>query len=233
MKIIFNADDYGMTKGITKGIIKSFTDGVVRSTTMIMNGYAVDYAVVQARKHPNLKVGIHLPLSFGKPLRDDVPALINEEGKFKFTSEFDPKNAPDLVQVEREWRTHIEAFLQTGLPLNHIDSHHHVHRWEHLMEIVVSLAKDYNVPVRYVPSIKDFPEIHLTEAMYDGFYEAGVREDVFEDILKAYPDAKSVEVMTHPAIIDDKLREISSYVDRRADELEILTKIAIPDWAEI
>lgn len=233
MRILFNADDYGITKGVTDGIIESFTNGIVRSTTMIMNGYAVDYAVTAAKKHPGLKVGIHLALTFGKPLLEDVPELVDEAGKFKFVSRYNPDNSPDLEQLEREWRAQIEAFLATGLPLNHIDSHHHVHQWEVLENLVVLLAKEYKVPVRYVPSIKKHPEIHLTEKMFDGFYDAGVSTTVFEDVLRKYPDAESVEVMTHPAFIDNKLREISSYVDKRTDELEILTNLTIPDWAEV
>lgn len=233
MRIVFNADDFGLTKGITDGIIKSFTDGVVRATTLMMNGNAVEYAAKKARNYPELRVGIHLVLTYGKPLRKDVLDLVNEEGEFKFVSEYNPQNSPNLMQLELEWRTQIEAFLALGLTLDHIDSHHHVHQWEVLENLVVKLAKEYNVPVRCVPSIKKHPEILLTEVMWDGFYKDGVTNNIFEDILNTYPNALSVEVMTHPAYIDDELREISTYVDERVDELKILTNLTVPDWAEI
>lgn len=233
MKIIFNADDFGLTKGITDGIVTSFTDGVVRATTLMMNGNAVAYAVNEAKKHPTLKVGIHLVLTYGKPLHHDVPDLIDANGEFKFVSDYDPNNTPNLVELELEWRTQIEAFIATGLTLDHIDSHHHVHRWEVLTALIVKLAEEYNVPVRSVPSIKEYPHILLTEVMWDGFYEDGVTENVFSDILIAHPQARSVEVMTHPAYVDDELRGVSSYVDKRLDELDILTNLTVPDWAEV
>lgn len=231
MKVLFNADDFGLTKGVTDGIIQSYTNGVVRATTLMMNGKAVDYAVEQAKKHPHLKVGIHLVLSYGKPLNDDVTDLVDQDGKFKFVSQYDEANSPNIEQVEREWRTQIEAFLKTGLPMHHIDSHHHVHRWDVLKEVVIKLAKDYDVPVRNVPSLKEHPQILLTEKLWTDFYDEGVTEDIFEQIRQL--NATSIEVMTHPAIVDDELREISSYTDKRTEELEILTNLEVPNWAKI
>lgn len=231
MKVVFNADDYGLTRGVTDGIIQSYKNGVVRSTTMMMNGLAVDFAVEQAKLNPGLKIGIHLVLSWGKPISSDVNDLLNKEGTFKFHSTFDSQNKPNIEQVEKEWRAQIEAFLKTGIPLHHIDSHHHVHSWGILKDLVIKLAKEFNVPVRSVPSLQDHPDILLTESLWLDFYAEGVHKHVFEDIKNL--DVKSVEVMTHPAIVDEELRQISSYTDLRTLELEILTNLNVPDWAKI
>lgn len=230
MKVLFNADDYGLTKGVTDGIIKAHVEGVVHATTLMMNGNAVAYAVEQAKQHPNLRVGIHLVLTWGKPLRDDVSDLINEAGTFKFNSTFAEMEAPDVHQVEKEWRTQIEAFLATGLTLHHIDSHHHVHGWEPLKEVVYKLAKDFQVPVRYVDSLKESPEILLTDTLYVGFYGEGVGRDLFEK-LHGLP-VESVEVMTHPAYVDSDLQQVSSYTSKRKEELDILCSLKVPDWVE-
>lgn len=229
MKVLFNADDFGLTKGITDGIIKAHTNGVVGGTTLMMNGNAVQYAVQQAKLNPTLKVGIHLVLTWGKPILSDVPTLTDEFGHFRFTSIMG--DAPDKEAVKREWTAQIEAFLQTGLTLNHIDSHHHVHGWEPLKEVVVELSKKYNVPVRYMPSLKQFPDILLTETLWDGFYSDGVSENIFDELAEL--SAASVEVMTHPAYIDDEIRGISSYLEKREEELEILTNLAVPHWVTL
>lgn len=230
MKVLFNADDYGLTKGVTDGIIKAHEEGFVHATTLMMNGNAVAYAVEQAKQHPNLRVGIHLVLTWGKPLRDDVSDLINEVGTFKFNSAFAEMEAPDVHQVEKEWRTQIEAFLATGLTLHHIDSHHHVHGWEPLKEVVYKLAKDFQVPVRYVDSLKESPEILLTDTLYVGFYGEGVGRNLFEK-LHGLP-VESVEVMTHPAYVDSDLQQVSSYTSKRKEELDILCSLKVPDWVE-
>lgn len=229
MKVLFNADDFGLTKGITDGIIEAHTKGVVNSTTLMMNGNAVQYAVKQAKQQPTLKIGIHLVLTWGKPILQDVPALIDNNGHFLFTSIMN--ETPNIEAVKREWTAQIEAFLQTGLQLSHIDSHHHVHGWKPLKDVVSQLAKQYNVPVRYMPSLSQSPEILLTETLWDGFYSDGVSANIFDEL--SHLSVSSVEVMTHPAYIDDEIRSISSYVEKREEELKILTNLTVPNWVTL
>ena len=231
MKVLFNADDFGLTKGVTDGIIQAHKKGVVGSTTLMVNGKAFDYAVEEAKKYPTLKVGIHLVLTWGKPISNQVPQLLDENGHFKYNSNYMDMDAPNIEAVEKEWRSQIEAFLATGLKLNHMDSHHHVHGWDPLKEIVLRLAREYTVPVRYVDSLRDYPEQLLTEALYLDFYGKGIENNIFEHLQNL--DKKSVEIMTHPAIIDDDLRSISSYTDKRKRELEILCSLKIPEWIEL
>lgn len=231
MKVIFNADDFGLTKGITDGIIKSHTNGVVKTTTLMMNGLAVDYAVTQARLHPTLNVGIHLVLSWGKPLDTQIFNLVNSDGFFKYDNKYERMPPPDLEQVEREWETQINAFLATGLTLHHMDSHHHIHGWKPLQDIIIKLALKYNVPVRYAESLKAYPDLLLTDTLYTGFYNKGVTKHIFEN-LKAY-HVRSIEVMTHPAYVDEQLWQVSSYVNKRKEELDILCQLTIPNWATV
>lgn len=231
MIILFNADDFGLTKGVTDGILKAHKDGIIGSTTMIMNGHACDYAVRQAKKHPTLKVGIHLVLTWGIPLNDQVPNLVNDQGTFKYTNRFEEMESPQIEQVEKEWQTQIEAFLATGLPLHHIDSHHHVHGWLPLKEVVIRLAKKYNVPVRYVDSLKNYPDLLLTETLWTHFYAEGVTDNIFSDLK--HLNVRTVEVMTHPAYVDQDLHQISSYAKQREIELNILCNVDVPDWADL
>ncbi|WP_106496102.1 chitin disaccharide deacetylase [Lentibacillus sp. Marseille-P4043] len=231
MKVLFNADDFGLTKGVTDGIIKAHINGVVGATTIMMNGYAVDYAVTQAKQHPSLKVGVHLVLTWGKPLRNDVPNLVTSDGTFIYKNTFRDMPYPNVDQVEQEWRTQINAFLKTGLPLHHLDSHHHVHGWEPLKKVIIKLAAEYDVPVRYVESLADHHDILLTDTLWVDFYGDGVNENVFEELRTL--NVNTVEVMTHPAYIDDELLQVSSYLDKRKEELGLLCKLATPSWVDL
>lgn len=228
VKVLFNADDFGLTKGVTDGILHSHTNGVVQSTTLMMNGLATEYAVEKAKLFPSLHVGIHLVLTYGKPLSEDVPTLVNEQGVFRYTNAFLKMEPPNLEEVEKEWRAQLDAFLATGLPLHHIDSHHHVHGWDVFKELIVKLSNEYQVPVRYTDSIKNYPDILLTDSLWLDFYEDGATEDLFSRLKSL--ESKSVEIMTHPAIVDLDLRSVSSYQDKREDELHILCNIKIPEW---
>lgn len=229
MKVLFNADDFGLTRGITDGIIKSHTNGVVKTTTLIMNGLAVDYAVRQAHLHPTLKVGIHLVLTWGKPLGMHVSDLVNVDGFFKYNNRYELMPYPNLEQVEKEWEAQIKAFIATGLKLHHIDSHHHIHGWEPLQNIIINLAQKYHVPVRFVESLKAYPDLLLTDMLYTEFYGEGVTGHIFEKLKKYH--VNSIEVMTHPAYVDEELNQVSSYIEEREKELDILCHLIVPDWA--
>ncbi|GIO23589.1 chitin disaccharide deacetylase [Oceanobacillus sp. J11TS1] len=232
MRVEINADDFGLTKGVTDGIIQAHQDGCVTSTTLMMNGLATDYAIEKAKENPALKVGIHLVLTWGSPLHSSVQNLVNTDGTFKFTSSFNDNDlaALEISEIELEWRTQLDAFLATGLSLDHIDSHHHVHGWPPLKNLVIQLAKDYEVPVRYVDSLADHPEICWTDKVWLGFYKKGVTDDLFDVIQNE--KVSSIEVMTHPGRVDEDLRTISSYTDPRENEIEILSRIKVPDWAK-
>ncbi|TLQ04232.1 carbohydrate deacetylase [Marinilactibacillus psychrotolerans] len=226
MDIIINADDFGLSSGVNEGIIDTHLNGVVTRTTLLMNGHAVEEAVRLAKNHPSLKVGIHLTFTFGRPLNQKATSeLTNADGKFKFSSIETPLSQLEIRQIKNEWQSQIEAFRQTGLELDHIDSHHHVHGWTDLKKVILELGTLYHVPIRYTKTIKDHPEHTLTEYAWLNFYEDGVDHHLFEYLTDLpYP---TVEVMTHPAVIDEKLKTVSSYVSYREIERQLL-KTMVP-----
>ncbi|WP_258871224.1 ChbG/HpnK family deacetylase [Virgibacillus dokdonensis] len=124
----------------------------------------------------------------------------------------------------------MDAFLSSGLPLHHIDSHHHVHGWKALKSVIIELATMYQVPIRYTESLRNESDLLLTEQIWTHFYDSGVNNNLFSH-LKDLPD-KHVEVMTHPGFVDDDLRQQSSYTLKREEELELLCSLQLPNWAE-
>ena len=108
-KVIINADDFGLSRGVNYGIIDTHLKGIVTSATMMMNAKATKHAISLAKDTPSLKVGVHLVLTWGKPLLDDVPSLVDETGKFKkqivvYSNPF----SISLDDLEREWTAQIE-----------------------------------------------------------------------------------------------------------------------------
>ncbi|WP_066187168.1 chitin disaccharide deacetylase [Gracilibacillus timonensis] len=231
MDILFNADDFGITKGVSNGIIQAHQHGVISSTTIMMNGLAVDYAIDLAKQCPSLDIGLHLILTSGKPLFSPTSSLTNERGMFRFTNRFYEMDIPCLDDVRDEWRAQIEAFLATGLPLHHLDSHHHIHGWQPLKEIVIELADKYQIPVRCQDTFRDRTDLLLTEALWVDFYGDGAGLNIFER-LHTY-SFSSVEVMTHPGRCDGDLYTMSSYTVQREKELDILCNLSIPSWANV
>ena len=82
--IIINADDFGLSKGVNKGIYQLFMQRVVTSTSMLANLPGFHQAAEMAKANPELSVGIHLNLTYGKPLlaRQEVKTLVDSAGNF-------------------------------------------------------------------------------------------------------------------------------------------------------
>lgn len=126
--LIVNADDFGASAGINRGILESYTRGVVTSTSLMVTGGAVREAVAMSRDHPALAVGLHFD-------------VCGEDER-----EFDTDNA---AAVREEFRRQLDGFhrLMGRLP-THVDSHRHVHRDEHLMPVFREMVAPLGVPLR-------------------------------------------------------------------------------------
>jgi hopanoid biosynthesis associated protein HpnK len=156
-QLLVNADDFGLSRGITDGIIAAHQRGIVTSTSMIASGRGFDDAVAKARANPNLGVGVHLTLVEELPVAapQEIPTLIQSNGRF-------PKNYSMLMQglllwrirrkdVEREFRAQIEKCINAGLRPTHLDSHQHVHALPSLFRMVLRLAREYKIAGVRIP----------------------------------------------------------------------------------
>lgn len=230
IQLIVNADDFGYSSGVNYGIIDTHLNGIVNSATMMMNMEGTDHAIQLAKEHPSLQVGIHLVLTCGKPLLQDVSSLTNEEGFFQSLSELRAKKDQVLLEdIEREWTAQIEKFLSSGIPLTHMDSHHHVHTIEELLPIVQRLSKKYNLPVRangveQIQGVEPFSDVALLD-----FYGDGVKIDYFSMLKERNPEYNKIEVMAHPAYLDNALLKGSSYTYPRLEEVDVLKAVVLPE----
>lgn len=227
INLIVNADDFGFSRGVNHGIIDSFLYGIVNSTTMMMNMDGTDHAVQLAKQYSDFRIGIHLVLTCGKPILDNVPSLVDDNEQFYSLSAFNP-NDISLQELEREWTAQIDRFIRSGLKPTHLDSHHHVHTMKELYPVVKRLSLKYDLPVRRnryisIPDVKSFTDVSLSD-----FYGDGVRPEYFSKLSGRMYDGLTVEVMCHPAYIDNKLLIGSSYTYQRLIELEILTTVQLP-----
>lgn len=225
-KWIINADDFGYSKGVNYGIIEAHQQGIVTSATLMANMPGATHAAALAKDNPNLGVGVHLVLTIGKPLSEDVPSLIDENGHFLRYNEL--VNNAQPTDVEKEWTAQIEYCLSLGIKPTHFDSHHHVHQHPNIYPVVEKLAEKYQVPIRFVPDGKK--EIQPVPFLCTDFYGDHLTVEhtitLFQQLLKQ----DVVEIMTHPAFIDYELMTGSSYHLERPKELMILTHPKIQEF---
>ncbi|WP_349408340.1 chitin disaccharide deacetylase [Pseudalkalibacillus sp. SCS-8] len=224
-----NADDFGYSNGVNYGILDTYKYGIVNSTTMLMNMPGTAHAIQIAKENPDLLVGIHLTLTCGSPLTKSVSSLTDSDGQFRMTKSMEEYASIKLDDVEKEWEAQIHSFLETGLMPSHLDSHHHVHGLPRLLPIVKRLSEKYQLPVRNVFTDRDVDLSLLTDVFFSDFFGENVTVRYFKELVNRVEDGQSVEVMCHPAYLDQYVLSNSSYQEKRVEELDILTKVKLSE----
>lgn len=152
-KVIFNADDFGLTKGVNTGILKCFKSGIVTDSSLLMNFEATEDAV-KIIKRNKLNAGIHLNLTEGKPLSDKAHTLINKNGNFFNITKFSLRlmsNKISDADIAREFTAQIEKFLSKKLTPTHIDTHQYVHMFKKVCKAAIKTAREYRInKIRYL-----------------------------------------------------------------------------------
>lgn len=234
MKIIFNADDFGYSEAVNRGIVKCFKDGVLRSTTLMTNAFGFDDAIELSRKNPSLGIGVHLTLTFGKPLLNKINTLTDKNGNFHKLSFFEAGNQVDEEQLFEEWDAQIKKVISAGITPTHLDSHHHIHTFGTNTKVVKMLGEKYQLPIRnnLIQEQNKFEEIHFDVRIdqvgtikIDDEYSKNIEK--LEELFWREVEGKDiVEVMCHPAYLDYDIVENSSFVIPRVYQLKYLTKSA-------
>ncbi|KAF1682391.1 ChbG/HpnK family deacetylase [Veillonella sp. R32] len=169
IRLIVNADDFGLHEAVNEGIIKGHTEGIITSTSLLANGEAFDQAVGLAKNMPQLGIGVHTALVGGlKPLCDpaEVPTLL-ENGRF-LTSypEFVKKAVMGQINFEevyKELDKQFEKVVSTGLSITHADGHQHLHVLPQITPIMVTLLRRYGIKKMRIPAEDRFFRNGITQ----------------------------------------------------------------------
>ena len=134
-QLIVNADDFGYSKGINKGVLHAYKQGIVTSTSLMVNSVYAQDAVKIVKKEPLLGIGLHFVW------RDDDNMIrrniIHQLSRFT------------LKKVEEELIKQIRLFSGlVGKPPDHLNSHHHFHTLPHIFPIFRKHALQYQIPIR-------------------------------------------------------------------------------------
>jgi len=146
-QLIVNADDFGLTPAVNRGVVRAFQEGIVTSGSLLVTGSAFEDAVALGRQNPKLDIGLHLALVEERAVLgpDILPTLVDETGRFPRTSvEFIQRALLGGIswhEVEQEIAAQIALFQKTGLRLSHLDSHQHLHMFPPVFQIVRRLAR--------------------------------------------------------------------------------------------
>jgi predicted glycoside hydrolase/deacetylase ChbG (UPF0249 family) len=196
--LIVNADDFGYSQGINRGVARAHDEGIVTSATLVVNGRAVDDAVAVARARPKLSVGLHVNFT-------------NEGDRLV---EFD-----DPLTCRTEIRRQFDLFREKmGRLPTHIDSHQHVHRDRRRRPFFRELAREHGVPLRDCSPVL-FKGGFYAQWQYGVTDPSKVSYEALTRILGNELDGGFYELAVHPGYFDPGV-EMVYHRDR---ELEVET----------
>ncbi len=149
-KLIVNADDFGISEGINAGIIECFRNGIVRSTSLMSNIPGFEKSVQLLKKEPDLSVGLHLNITCGSSLSSprEISSLLDKNNTFYSLSRFMSRlflGRISLREVEKEFSAQIERVIESGINLEHIDSHRHIHFHPAIGRVLLGLSSRFGI----------------------------------------------------------------------------------------
>lgn len=132
-RLVVNADDFGRSPSINQAVIRAHREGILTTTSLMVNEPACDEAVALARENPGLGVGLHLTLLCGHSAlaQREIPGLVNERREFTNN----PAGAGFRYffkgglreQLRAEIHAQFQKFRATGLKMDHLNGHLHLH----------------------------------------------------------------------------------------------------------
>jgi predicted glycoside hydrolase/deacetylase ChbG (UPF0249 family) len=151
IRLVVNADDFGMSPTISRGILRAHRDGIVTSTSLLGNCADLEAARAELAAAPELGVGVHLALVEGAPVAApaSVASLLGPDGKLwprgqDFVAAW-LKGRILAGDVERELDAQVARVRDAGITIDHLDTHHHLGFLPVVGRAVEEIARRYGI----------------------------------------------------------------------------------------
>ena len=157
-KLVVNADDLGADGSRNEGIFAAIRAGVVTSASILVNGAAFDDAVriIRGEGFTRISWGVHVNLSEGMALCPGLRVLTDRCGCFRgkraahlLLSEREPVLLEE--EIGREIEAQVGRLKKTGIPINHLDGHQHVHVFPAVLGPAIRAAVGHRIPWFRIP----------------------------------------------------------------------------------
>jgi chitin disaccharide deacetylase len=226
--LIVNADDFGISAGVNRGILQAHEHGIVTSASLMVRYPAAIEACALAQTYPGLSIGLHV----------DLCEWVFTDGEWRKAYEIVPMDAPHAIaaELERQWITFCQM---VGRPPTHLDSHQHVHRSEPLRTILLSHAHREGINLR-----GENPHVRYCGSFYGQSnkghpYPEGITVETLIKIIRELPPG-TTELCCHPGQGTDvnsvyrmeRELERDSLCDARVREVIVAENISLRSFAD-
>lgn len=243
-RLIINADDFGLTEGVNRGILECYRQGTVKSTTLLVTGEAAGAAAELSNGFPELGVGLHVNLTAGAPVlpAGKIPTLVGADGLFPGMGAMVRRLIAcraRKAELAAEIGAQLEKCRALGINPTHVDSHHHLHALPRLRSVVeqvcadagISKMRGYQMSSRSLKSLSIGLAARLPTAgphlatpdRFSGIEVMGKKNIAGALAKELAAEGDALEFMCHPGFDDERLSRVSSYSSLRQVELEALT----------
>ena len=157
-KIIITGDDFGLAVPVNEAIVEAHVYGALTTASLMVGAGSAPDAVNKAKALPSLKVGLHIVLVEGNSILppDAIPDLVNSRGEFSthlVKAGFKYFFYPGIrKQLEAEIRAQFKKFQDTGLPLDHVNAHNHMHLHPTILRLIVKVGKEFGLKAVRLPN---------------------------------------------------------------------------------
>lgn len=212
-RIIINADDLGYSTSVNEAVFKLLEAGRVTSSTLIVNGPAAEAAARELHNWPSASFGVHLNVTEFTPLScgDNSESPWNRDGRDVFSI---PRTREVRKAIAAEWSAQVQRAIDMGVPVSHLDAHHHVHTIPALFPALKDVQRKFGIrKVRLTRNIFDLgeqtrPGLRQGKALWNyclrHYYRTRTTDrfcgfSIFHSRLMAgEPWEGTVELMCHP-----------------------------------
>lgn len=214
-RLIVNADDFGATNGVNRGIVEAHEKGIVTSASLMIRQPAVDDAIELATAHPRLAVGLHVDLGEWAYRNGDWHAV------------YEVVDTDDVDGVHDEVAKQVGRFEElVGRSPTHLDSHQHVHQRGPAADAVAAAGRRLSVPVRHADD-----SVRYLGSFYGQLAKGEPWRDVLTidglvGLLRPLPEG-TTELGCHPGYADGLAETGTMYVAEREVELQVLCDPAV------
>ena len=211
--LIVNADDFGQSTGINKGVIQAHEEGIVTSASLMVRWPAAPEAAAYARNRPGLSVGLHVDLCEWM------------FSGYEWVPMYQVVSLQDARGVRAEVERQLGAFRQfLGKGPTHIDSHQHVHREEPARSILLEISRKLGVPLReYNPHVCYCGDFYGQTEFGSPFQEGISIEGLVNILIKLKPGI--TEISCHPGVSDDPELTAMYRIERGAELMTLCDPI--------
>lgn len=178
-KIDIHADDYGLTMNTSKGIMAGINAGKLNSISIMPNTTCFEetreyfYNNIDSKKMPAISVHLNFMEGYCVADKSELDFLVNEEGLFhiswgtlvKYNYNFAVRNQVK-EQLKKEIKAQIKRvvgsyqLLENGKKLR-VDSHQHTHMIPIVMESLLEVICEENIPTEYIRISKEPWTVYL------------------------------------------------------------------------